>query len=561
MQHRNQPPKRLGRFEVGAKIGGGGMATVYLGRDVREDGTEELVALKVIHDELAHDEQFTAMFMDEARILARLSHPNVIQTLEYGIKDGHRFIAMELLNGRTVADVWDVLIAEDKRFDLGTATWICARVAEGAHSAHELVDDGGAPLSVIHRDVNPTNIFLTHTGEVKLIDFGLARARVRASKSAEGIVRGKFPYLAPEQAHGQPIDRRIDIYALGTTLWEMASMKRLFKRDNDIETLKAIREAHVPNLCEEDPSFPEALWRIIDRALRRNRDERYGTAEEMRRDLDAFARSSGPHMPKLAALVAGLFPGGEARQAKWLRDAASVRITSETIAPPALVPMASSSLLKEQRGEAASSSAAKMQSKAGSSDEEPAQSRPPASRSPEKKAKSKSSYRSRRSSRPPSKKAKSLRPDPPKHVTNGERKQRGDAKEPEAAAGAEDKHNLWMIVGAVVVVLVLLAPVASKYVRSPASSRRCSSASGSASCRENTSAGSTEAAPSWSAARASPGSWTRAGRLRTPSARGSVPQSAQASARAPAGSTSGSTARRSATGEAPPRRRPARTSA
>src|SRR5690606_7159926 len=122
-----------------------------------------------------------------------------------------------------------------------------------------------------HRDVNPTIIFLTHTGDVKLIDFGLARARVRASKSADGIVKGKIPYLAPEQAHGQPIDRRIDIYALGTTLWEMSTMKRLFKRDNDIDTLKAIREAHVPNLREANPDFPEALWKIIDRALRRDR--------------------------------------------------------------------------------------------------------------------------------------------------------------------------------------------------------------------------------------------------------------------------------------------------
>jgi len=485
IEPRNQPPKRLGRFEVGAKIGGGGMATVYLGRDVHEDGTEELVALKVIRDEFAHDEQFTAMFMDEAKILARLSHPNVIQTLEYGVSDGHRFIAMELLNGRTVADVWDVLIAEEKRFDLGTAAWICARVAEGAHSAHELVDENGAPLGVIHRDVNPTNIFLTHTGEVKLIDFGLARARIRHSKSAEGIVKGKFPYLAPEQAQGQPIDRRIDIYALGTTLWEMASMRRLFKRDNDIDTLKAIREAHVPDLREEDPDFPEELWKIIDRALRRDRDERYATAEEMRRDLDAFARSSGPHVPKVAALVAGLFPGGEARQAKWLRDAAAVRITSETMTPPAPVPVASSSLLKaaepaegaekgapdEKPSEVRSKGEPEDTADAGARD---AQKRDGEKRDGEKRATreskteaqggrargkaskgKKSKSRSRRSSRPPA------------HV-NGERKQPAKAKakppepEPSDADSPEDTRKLWLIVGAVVFVLVLLAIVASK---------------------------------------------------------------------------------------------------
>src|SRR5262249_7981090 len=114
------------------------MATVYVGRDVRADGTEELVALKVIRDELAHDEQFSSMFIDEAKILARLSHPNVIQTLEYGITGKRRFIAMELLTGRTVSDAWDELIAHKEKFDLGVAAWICARVAEGVHSAHEL---------------------------------------------------------------------------------------------------------------------------------------------------------------------------------------------------------------------------------------------------------------------------------------------------------------------------------------------------------------------------------------------------------------------------------------
>lgn len=332
---------------MGAKIGGGGMATVYLGHDRREDGTEELVALKVIRDELANDETFSSMFIDEAKILSRLSHPNVIQTLEYGVSGSHRFIAMELLNGRTVADAWDTLEPnKEDRFELGDAAWICARVAEGLHSAHELVDETGSPLGVIHRDVNPSNIFLTHGGEVKLIDFGLARARVRVSKSAEGIIKGKIPYLAPEQAHGRPIDRRIDIYALGTTLWEMTTMKRLFKRDTDIDTLKAIRDAKVPDPRETNPDFPDALWKIIERALKIDRDERYASAEEMRADLDGFARASGPHGPKVATLVSRLFPGGEERMAEWLQNAAaSVEIPAGTMAPPAPLPIASSSLL------------------------------------------------------------------------------------------------------------------------------------------------------------------------------------------------------------------------
>jgi eukaryotic-like serine/threonine-protein kinase len=468
--HHNKPPKTLGRFEVGAKIGGGGMATVYLGRDVREDGSEAFVALKVIRDELANDEQFTSMFVDEAKILARLSHPNVIQTLEYGVTGRHRFIAMELLNGRTVADVWEALVDEKEKFDLGVAAWVCARVAEGLHSAHELVDETGSPLSVIHRDVNPTNIFLTHSGEVKLIDFGLARARVRVSKSADGIVKGKIPYLAPEQAHGKPIDRRIDIYALGTTLWEMVTMKRLFKRDNDIDTLKAIRDAHIPNPTDENPDFPEALWKILDRSLRRDRDERYTSAEEMRTDLDAFARSSGPHVQKLAALVERLFPGGEARQAKWLRDAASSRIPAATMAPPAPVPIASSSLLEEDSSPSLPPSALKA-SPAGEA-KQSSRAATASSREEKPKAKTRESLppASRRSSKPPAR--KSLHPDELKSKSTGSSKTddaktetKGRKKKRALLAPAEppeDKRRLWMIVAAVVVVLVVLAALASR---------------------------------------------------------------------------------------------------
>lgn len=341
------PPKQLGKYEVGAKIGGGGMATVYIGRAGREDGTEERVALKVIRDELAHDEQFRSMFIDEAKILAQLSHPNVIRTLEFGLTGHHRFIAMELLSGRTYSDVWDLLAIKGERVPLWLAAWICARVAEGLHSAHELVDETGQPLGVIHRDVNPSNIFLTHSGEVKLIDFGLAKARVRLSKSADGVVKGKIPYLAPEQAHGKPIDRRIDVYALGATLWESVTMKRLFKRDTDVDTLRAIREAKVPDVRQLVEGFPEELWYIIEKSLREDRDARYDDADEFRKELDEFVGGRSPQMQEeLAALLMRLFPGEEARQAKWERAATSVRMPMHTMPPPAPVPVASTSMLE-----------------------------------------------------------------------------------------------------------------------------------------------------------------------------------------------------------------------
>lgn len=437
------------------------MATVYVGREVRQDGTEALVALKVIRAELANDEQFAAMFVDEAKILSRLSHPNVIQTLEYGVTSPHRYIAMELLNGRTAADVWDGLTSDSDRFELGLAAWICARVAEGLHSAHELVDEAGVPLSVIHRDVNPTNIFLTHAGEVKLIDFGLARARVRVSKSVDGIVKGKIPYLAPEQAHGMAIDRRIDVYALGTTLWEMVTMKRLFKRDNDVETIKAIRLAHVPDPRETNPDFPEALWKIIERSLRRERDERYATAEEMRTDLDAFARATGPHAPKLAALVSRLFPGGQARQEKWLRDAATVQIPAATMAPPAPVPIASSSMLEVHGGP---SSVNELRSlaplpaaspTAASHDAEPSRTTEPGSSAP------RASTRPTRKSRRPEAKTKSKSKSKSKSTSKA-KKLRKQALSTNAQPPTEDKRRLSMIVAVVLVALILMAALASR---------------------------------------------------------------------------------------------------
>jgi serine/threonine-protein kinase len=341
------PPKQLGKYEVGAKIGGGGMATVYVGRATREDGTEERVALKVIRDELAHDEQFKSMFIDEAKILAQLSHPNVIHTLEYGVTGAHRFIAMELLSGRTYSDVWDLLAMKGEKMPPWLAAWLCARIADGLHSAHELVDDVGQPLGVIHRDVNPSNIFLTHGGDVKLIDFGLAKARVRLSKSEDGIVKGKIPYLAPEQAHGRPIDRRIDVYALGATLWESSTMKRLFKRDTDVDTLRAIREAKVPDVRTMVEGFPPDLWYIIEKSLRIDRDARYETADEFRKELDDFVGARAPQMKdELASLLTRLFPGQEERQATWERAAASVRMPVHTMPPPAPVPVASTSMLE-----------------------------------------------------------------------------------------------------------------------------------------------------------------------------------------------------------------------
>jgi eukaryotic-like serine/threonine-protein kinase len=314
------------------------MASVYLGRAVSEDGVAELVALKVMHQEHGSDPKFLRMFSDEARILARLSHPNIVRTIEYGIAKDHRFIVMELLAGRSFADVWDLLAARGQRLPIRLGAWICARIADGLHAAHELTQDGD-PMSVVHRDVNPSNIFLTYDGVPKLIDFGLAKARVRRTKSIEGTVKGKFPYLAPEQLSTRPIDRRVDIYSLGTTLWEAGTMVRLFKRDTDQATIRAIVDANVPDPRELVEGYPDDLAAVVLRALACDPDERYATADEMKQGLDAFVRDEHGEMgTELATLVSRLFPGEAAKHAAWHRTALAIPTLAKALPPPLPAP-------------------------------------------------------------------------------------------------------------------------------------------------------------------------------------------------------------------------------
>jgi eukaryotic-like serine/threonine-protein kinase len=328
------PPPTLGRYEVGPKIGGGGMADVYVGRGVSDRGLEELVALKVMHQKFGRDPNFLRMFSDEAKILARFSHPNIVRTIESGITSEYRFIAMDLLSGRTLMDVWEALVARGERLSFRHGAWICARVADALHAAHELRDQRGQPLSVVHRDVNPSNIFLTYEGVPKLIDFGLVKARDRRTKSAEGVIKGKFAYLAPEQLSEFPVDRRIDLYALGATLWEVGTMRRLFRRETDIDTLRAIHEGNVPDPRGIVDDYPDELRAVLLHALARNPEERYATADLMRDDLDAFVDDAAGEMTaEVAALVARLFPGEEQRHLAWQREAVAVRVLA-TVAPP-----------------------------------------------------------------------------------------------------------------------------------------------------------------------------------------------------------------------------------
>jgi serine/threonine-protein kinase len=336
-------PTRLGDYDVIVKIAGGGMATIYLGRAREDAHGERLVALKVIRHDLRNDERFVTMFLDEAKILSRLSHPNIAATYEYGTDEEQHFIAMELLVGRTMLEVWDACKARKVSLRPDHAAWIGARVADALHYAHELTDENGAPLHLIHRDVNPSNIFLTLEGGVKLFDFGLAKSSGRKGKSVDGIVKGKLPYLSPEQVAQLPLDRRSDFYMLGTTLWEMTTMRRLFKRDDDVETLMVVRAGLVPNPRARMPDYPEALWEVLRRALARDRDDRYATAAEFARALDAFVDSQGSAeemRSRTAEILDALFPGEREERTQWLRRARGYLREPGRVTLPPPVPVA-----------------------------------------------------------------------------------------------------------------------------------------------------------------------------------------------------------------------------
>ncbi|HEX8792617.1 MAG TPA: serine/threonine-protein kinase [Polyangiaceae bacterium] len=313
--------KRLGEYEVVAPISQGGMASVWLGK--RSGRPADFVAVKVIRPEHARNKEFVAMLVDEAGIASRLSHPNIPVIHAFGESSEEvpqPYLVMELLRGHTLLETFKAMHARGKRFAPEIVAWIGARVADALHYAHELTDDKGAPLQVVHRDVNPANIFLTSEGVPKLIDFGLAKARDRIASTAIGVVKGKLAYLAPEQAHGKPADRRSDVFALGITLWELSLDRRLFLDETDVQTVRRVREAEVPDPGTLDETYPPELAELLLRALAKEPEKRWQTAAELRDGLDAFAKSRQPKLGamEVRALLTETFAGTP--PAEWERS-------------------------------------------------------------------------------------------------------------------------------------------------------------------------------------------------------------------------------------------------
>ncbi len=291
MEH--EIPNRLGRYRLVERIAAGGMAELYRAKLVGASGFERTVAVKCIRPEYARDEQFVWMFIDEAKIAVQLSHPHIAQVFELGREGDVYFIAQEFVHGKDLRAIWKAERRRGGRIPLPITIYLIRSVCEALHYAHRAVSVDGERLGVVHRDISPQNILLSYEGEVKVVDFGLARAKGRLTRTAAGVVKGKLAYLAPEQAHGGSMDHRVDLFALGIVCWELITGERLFRRDSDVETIRAVREGEVPALRRFVPDVPVALERIVSRALQRDPKDRFQDAAEMLEAFEALAVSAG----------------------------------------------------------------------------------------------------------------------------------------------------------------------------------------------------------------------------------------------------------------------------
>ncbi len=279
----------LGKYVPFARLSHGGAAEVFLAIGRGPVGFNKLAVIKRLRN--ANDTGSIEMFLDEARLSARLSHPNIVNTYEVGEANGQYFLAMEYLDGQPLQSVLTKRAVREKPLDERAAAFIAMQALKGLHYAHELADYDGSPLDVVHRDVSPHNLFLTYQGEVKLLDFGIAKAALNFTHTETGVFKGKVRYMAPEQIGERNIDRRADVFALGVVLWEMLAGRALYSGRADVASMVTrITGSDPPPIRTIRRDVSPEIEAIVAKALRRDRDLRYATADEMRADLDRALR-------------------------------------------------------------------------------------------------------------------------------------------------------------------------------------------------------------------------------------------------------------------------------
>jgi serine/threonine protein kinase len=286
-------PVPFGKYYLLERINVGGMAEVFKAKTFGVEGFERLLAVKRILPNIAEDEEFITMFIDEAKIAVQLQHANIAQIFDLGKVDESYFIALEYVNGRDLRSIFDRMRSRGEALPIALACHVMMQICEGLDYAHNKRDGQGRELHLIHRDISPQNVLIGYDGEVKLIDFGIAKAAGKASTTQAGILKGKFGYMSPEQVRGLPIDKRSDIFAVGIVLYELLTGERLFVGETDFSTLEKVRNVEIVPPSSYNKKIPQELERLMMKALARDPEDRYSNAIDLHDDLQSFLYSIG----------------------------------------------------------------------------------------------------------------------------------------------------------------------------------------------------------------------------------------------------------------------------
>ncbi len=326
-----------GRYLLCDELASGGMATVHLGQLVGAVGFSRAVAIKRLHPQYAKEPEFVSMFTDEARIAARIRHPNVVATLDTVAEGGELFLVMELVEGESVSRLLRTAKDAKRSVPPEIASAILVGTLHGLHAAHEATNEAGEPLGVVHRDVSPQNILVGTDGLPRVLDFGVAKALGRLQTTSDGQIKGKTAYMAPEQLRGRPVDRRTDVYAAAVVLWEMLSGERLFVGDSPGETMARVLEQPVTPPSERSIAVSPALDAIVLRGLSRNPETRFSSAEAMADALEAAQPIAKPRV--VGQWVTELAGEGLSRRTELKTRLDTIGISSVSVATPVPIPM------------------------------------------------------------------------------------------------------------------------------------------------------------------------------------------------------------------------------
>src|SRR5438067_13172468 len=316
----------FGKYFLLKKLAAGGMGEVYLAKQQGPAGFQKMLVVKKILSHLTESKEFVEAFLGEARLAAQMNHRNIVQVFELGEQDSSYFIAMEYVQGKSLRDLIDTTVRRREKIPAELCRTLAEQICDGASYAHNLTDMGGRSLNLVHRDLNPQNVLISYGGDVKIIDFGIAKSELSTVKTEAGLIKGKFVYMSPEQSLAKKLDKRSDLFAIEISLYEMLTGINPFQKNNIVLTLEAVQRYEPPPPSEYDPSYAP-FDPIVAKALTKDRDRRYSDASEMQDDLRRVVLPRPPE--RLGQFMQRIFRQQVEEEQKMLMDSDSMRLTAD----------------------------------------------------------------------------------------------------------------------------------------------------------------------------------------------------------------------------------------